>query len=69
MRLESVTTKDGYCIHIVHPPSRKGIISRVDLAGIFVAEQSGFLTHTQAARWARSQIRDHRRAHRILRRT
>lgn len=64
-RYEQVNMGDGYVVHFVYDlPSYFKV--RVTHNGAYVAERAGNRSHLWAARWARRQVRRHRKALRLL---
>lgn len=55
---------DGYVVHFFQPPG-KALRSQISYEGTFIAQRNT-QSHVAAAKWARKQIRDHRKAREIL---
>lgn len=55
---------DGYVVHFHLPPGQQ-MLAQVSFEGTFVAQRRTN-SHIFAARWARRQVRQHRKARQIL---
>ena len=64
-RHEAVDMGGGYVVHFVYV-APTSFTTRVTHNGAYVGERENCHSHLLAARWARRQVRRHRRALRIL---
>lgn len=55
---------DGYVVHFSLPPGQQ-MRTQVSFEGTFVAQKYTY-SHLKAARWARAEVRRHRKARQIL---
>ena len=64
-RYESVDMGEGYIVHFVYVRATS-FTTRITHNSAYVAERENCHSHLLAARWARRQVRRHRKALRIL---